>query len=266
MALGLAARRKQRAAVVAAFLVGAGRCDRVCGSWLFELFSAPFEQDIMILPYAVMCLGVCLSQLPYAEGTKQSGRGPSSAPAAPTLNPVAKAYEVLQTDASWCGPRVLYFMNEYLGNDCKLDDVVQLCNTDPRGYTTLLDLVRAAEALGLEPEAVACTSDQLLRTHGPAIACIRVGSAVPGSSGSPGEENATMHFIGFIGRTPDGAYWCIDPAQATTPFPVQEDLFSRSFSGQAVLLRGCRLPAIRPSWMHSRWALPMTALGVLLSV
>src|SRR5882762_8226149 len=55
----------------------------------------------------------------------------------------------LRPDASWCGPRVLYFFSAYFGQEHTLDEVISLCKTDDRGYTSLLHLVEAAKKLDL---------------------------------------------------------------------------------------------------------------------
>ena len=54
------------------------------------------------------------------------------------------------------------FFARYLGKECTLEQVVDSCNTDTEGYTTLTDLVRACEELDLEPLAIECRASDVL--------------------------------------------------------------------------------------------------------
>jgi hypothetical protein len=51
-----------------------------------------------------------------------TGAGPEKSEAPP--------YEMLQPNASWCGPRVLYFFSCYFRQDYSLEEVVSACQTD----------------------------------------------------------------------------------------------------------------------------------------
>jgi len=158
-------------------------------------------------------------------------------------------YEVVRPEAAWCGPRVLYFLACYLGQDCTLDDVVSRCKTDPGGYTTFRNLVQAARSLDLEPTAIECDVEQLLALGGPAIIGV-------GRPQSPGAKELRLHFVGLIGRYKDtDRYLVIDPSLRTEPLAVPRKTIISSFSGHAILLRGCPRPWIWPDreclWLSS---------------
>lgn len=78
-------------------------------------------------------------------------------------------YELLSSEASYCGPRILFFFTAYFGINTDLASIVRLCNTDSDGLTSLLDLVRCAGELELDPEAIACNAATLEELGGPAI-------------------------------------------------------------------------------------------------
>ncbi len=93
--------------------------------------------------------------------------------------------DILYLDAKWCAPRILYFFSWYLRNESlALDEVVELCEADKDGNTSLLDLVRAADGLELSPLPVRCMSDEVLESGGPAIICF-----VPTNSRSAGRRS-----------------------------------------------------------------------------
>ncbi len=182
----------------------------------------------------VLALAVCLS--PGDESDRSASAAPASKRA--PLEPVATPYEVLRPEASWCGPRVLYFFAWYLGKECTLEDVCRLCETDSQGHTSLLNLVEAARALDLEPTAIACSTAELQNLRGPAILCVRRAK----QSGDP------AHFIGLLGQEED-YFHIVDPAVSTQPFGVRKDSLTRAFLGQVVLLKGCPIPPLRPWWL-----------------
>jgi ABC-type bacteriocin/lantibiotic exporter with double-glycine peptidase domain len=158
--------------------------------------------------------------------------------------------ETLRSDASWCGPRVLYFFSVYFGQEHTLDQVISLCKTDDRGYTSLLHLVEAAKKLDLEPTPVFCTAHQLLNLEGPAIITVN-GPAGPGGNAPDTSANtgSVLHFVALIGRE-DDSYLVFNPGVLIGSYWVPREAIERDFTGHAVLLKGCPLPPMLPrlSW------------------
>jgi hypothetical protein len=177
------------------------------------------------------------------------------------VRPIAEPYEVLAPDAAWCGPRILYFFACYLGRNCTLDEAVARCQTDANGYTTLQNLTRAARELGLEPTPVACDAEQLLALGGPAIICVGR-PAAPASAERPAPEAAPrteIHFVGLIGPK-DDAFLVVDPAVRTEALIVTRGKIRQSFTGHAVLLRGCPRPFLWPHWQSPEGAVAALAV------
>jgi hypothetical protein len=162
--------------------------------------------------------------------------------------PVAEQYEVLSSDAAYCGPRILYFFARHAGRECTLEEVVGLCGTAPDGTTDLVSLSRAAEALDLDPLLIQCRADQLLDLGGPAIFCV-VRNRSPQKEGGDGE--LVVHYVGFV-RPEGDAYRVVDPSLLIGDLRMSEAEVQRSFTGHALLLRGCPRPVVRPAWMTWR--------------
>lgn len=141
----------------------------------------------------------------------------------PRLGPtIAAPYELLQPDASWCGPRVLYFFTVYLGHPSTLDDVVAQCRPDAEGLTSLADLSGAAESLGLVPTPVQCSVDDLADFDGPAIVSIA-------------RLEGPVHFIGLL-RCEDDKFIILDPSRSVRTYRVSRPALEQSFTGHAILL------------------------------
>jgi hypothetical protein len=107
----------------------------------------------------------------------------------------------------------------------------------------------------MDPLPIQCDVDQLLELGGPAILCV----------GRPDFPRATastpmrIHFIGLIGRKGD-RFLVIDPSLRTEPLAVPREQITQSFTGQALLLKGCPRPWVRPSWLvDPRWGVALAA-------
>lgn len=174
-------------------------------------------------------------------------------PPEPARNPITPPYDVLRPDAAWCGPRVLYFLSCYLEDrEASLDQVVSLCRSDQEGYTTLLDLVQAARKLDLEPTPITCSADQLLSLGGPAIIGV-------GRPASPTNRKIRLHFVGLICKRGQ-RYLVIDPSLRAEPILVPAYRIRDSFTGHAVLIRGCP----RPVEFSIEW--PMLLVGFIVGL
>ncbi len=187
----------------------------------------------VLKPLIIFCLVACfvVSWSPAQETSKKEGAI------------VPPPFEILSQDASWCGPRLLYFFARLSGQDCTLDYVVSICKTDEAGHADLLSLVTAARELNLEPLAVECAPEQILSLNGPAILCFRRTAAVINDSGT----SEVLHFVGLVGKKGD-EYWIVDPSVDTAPYPADLDAVKHRFTGHVVLLRGCPRPS---SWLAS---------------
>jgi hypothetical protein len=170
----------------------------------------------------------------------------------------AEPYEALQSDAAWCGPRILYFFSCYFRQERTLHEVVELCKPDERGYVTLQQLVQAAQQIGLEPLPLGCSADEVLDLGGPAILCVR---ASAGSS--PEDSSEPVHFIGVVGRQGD-EYWVVDPAQSTRAMRVSRAQIASAFTGHAVLLKGCPRPELLAWWLRGPTLLVSSVAALLL--
>jgi hypothetical protein len=158
---------------------------------------------------------------------------------------LVEPYEVLSPDASYCGPRILYFFARYTGHSCSLEDVVRLCEAREDGTTDLASLARAAEALNLDPVLIDCTSDQLLELRGPVVFCARPFSAP--ADADPIRDGQPVHFVGMVRREGEVVY-VLDPSMLIGTIPVRREVVRRQFTGQAMLLGGCPRPVARPPW------------------
>ncbi|MGE3313944.1 MAG: cysteine peptidase family C39 domain-containing protein [Planctomycetaceae bacterium] len=132
-------------------------------------------------------------------------------------------YEILQPDASWCGPRVLYFFSIYLDKPCRLDDVVKRCSADEKGLTSLADLSSAADSLGLVPTAVRCNVDDLAEFNGPAIVSLSQ------------RQQGPVHFVGLVRREKD-SFVILDPSVSVRTYRISRAFLEESFTGHAILL------------------------------
>ncbi|HVC97296.1 MAG TPA: hypothetical protein VND64_26685 [Pirellulales bacterium] len=149
----------------------------------------------------------------------------------------APEYDMMYIDSQWCGPRILFFFSCYLRDGrLPLDQVVQRCEADADGKTSLFDLVRAARELGLDPHAVKCTADELLAAGGSAIICLRSRQPIPIDTGRPTSDVA--HFVGVLRPTKTGPLWLIDPSRRCAPFPVESAGLLSAFTWHAVFLDG----------------------------
>ncbi len=126
------------------------------------------------------------------------------------------------------------------------------CASNSEGFTTLRDLVAAARSLDMDPAPVQCDVDQLLALGGPAIIGV-------GRPPAPGAKELRLHFVGLIGRRGD-RYLVIDPSLRIEPLYVPRERIARSFTGHAVLLRGCPRPWI---WPHRGYLASFIAAPVL---
>lgn len=175
--------------------------------------------------------------------------------------------EILRPEASWCGPRVLYFFSCYFGNDYSLDEVEFLCNTDENGYTSLLDLAQASQALGLDPTPISCSPEQLLELGGPAIICVlgreRKEGKSPVKDADKKQDAPVVHFVGLLGREDDG-FVIFNPGLSTGCFKVTPQAIESEFTGHAILLRGCPQPLLWPWWLTFPWSIVTALLPVSL--
>ena len=172
--------------------------------------------------------------------------------------PEEKPFEILRADAAWCGPRVLYFCAWYLGKRPALDDVVALCEADERGFTTLYQLVRAAELLDLQPLALQCSFQDVVRSAGPIVICLR---PLNNEDRPQAERGAVRHH--YVALVRGGAEHCVilDPSHSTRTIEVPTESLAKAFAGQAVFLVGNRPAAVR--WPLFNWPL---AFGIALGL
>ncbi len=180
----------------------------------------------------------------------QSGRDAGPLDPEP-WEPPGQPFEILRQDAGWCGPRVLFFFACYLGQDCRLEQVVDLCKSDEHGNTTLRDLVSAARDLDLGPVPIACPAEELLALGGPAIICVRGLASADDPREATGDTEARewpVHFIGLIGPEEEGWFWVVDPAISTQAIVVHGDALQRAYTGHAILLKGCPRPRLQTWW------------------
>jgi ABC-type bacteriocin/lantibiotic exporter with double-glycine peptidase domain len=161
-------------------------------------------------------------------------------------------FDELRPDAAWCGPRVLFFLAQYLGSDCSLDRVVELCRSDAEGFTRLDRLVAAAAELGLDPVAIGFPPEQVTELDGPAILCVRKAFSPKGSKSSIPE--ARLHFIALACKK-DGRHCVLDPSRDTSLVAFTPERLRAVSTGHAVLLRGSTVPALRVSGFRfrTRW-------------
>jgi ABC-type bacteriocin/lantibiotic exporter with double-glycine peptidase domain len=169
---------------------------------------------------AMLSLGCVAGSLAAAvETSTQASPGAEALDAARVSAP----YEVLQPDASWCGPRVLYFFSVYLGKPRPLDEIVALCRTDEQGLTSLADLSKAAESLGLLPTPVKCSVDDLAEFNGPAIISVSR------------QQEGPVHFIGVL-RREEESFVILDPSVSVRTYRISRPFLAASFTGHAILL------------------------------
>jgi hypothetical protein len=178
---------------------------------------------------------------------------------APTAEELPAGYEILSADAGWCGPRILYFFCRFYGSEPSLDEVVQTCRSDQGGMTSLVDLVRAAELLELEPVAMEASLDQVAGSGRPAILCLRNNAPLSPDGGSQA-VGSTVHFVGLVGPEENGRFWFVDPSRRAVAFPAGLDSLRDRFTGQAILLKGSSSVLVYPGWVRAAGA------GVLLAV
>lgn len=162
--------------------------------------------------------------------------------------PTGQAFERLQPDAAWCGPRVVYFFACYFGHEPTLEEVVAACMTDSSGLTTMENLTVAADRMNLGPTPVRCNAAVLMRLGGPAIICIR----------NPSRPDGPVHFVALVSPSKHKDFFVIvDPSLSVQPLEVHRDLLAKVYAGQAILLKGCPHPyelyfpyATRFSWQR----------------
>lgn len=171
--------------------------------------------------------------------------------------PNDQPYEVLRPDSAWCGPRIVYFFAHYLGRDCSLDAVVKLCQADDQGFTSMANLVEAAQQLGLEPTPIRCSPTELRKLTGPAIVCLR----------HPKRKEGPVHFIGLVARhAEDASPIILDPSDNIGLMNISDEGLDASFTGEVILLKDCSRPLVLPSWMPGKTALTLTGLAALMGL
>jgi len=173
-----------------------------------------------------------------------SALGADASSSLPGAGVAAQPFEMLHPDASWCGPRVLYFFSVYLGKERPLNEVVALCKTDEQGLTSLADLSHAAEKLGLKPTPVRCTADDLAEFNGPALISLAAADAGP------------VHFVGLLGKEGERLV-VMDPSLSVHTRRVPMDRLAKSFTGHAILLG--EAGAARSRWLSWPAMLALTA-------
>ncbi len=192
------------------------------------------------LLFACAAAGVALSAAEPPVAT-DSDEGPVSVP-----------YEILRPDASWCGPRVLYFFSAYFGRERPLDEIVKLCRTDDAGLTSLADLSRAAEELGLKPSPVNCTVDELEDFDGPALISLSNREAGP------------VHFVGLLGME-DGKFVVLDPSSGVRTRHIRRERIAHSFTGHALLLGDAAASRSRSLGTPAMMGITACWIGVLIA-
>lgn len=158
-------------------------------------------------------------------------------------------YEILQPDASWCGPRVLYFFSVYMGKPCALDEVVIRCRADSNGLTSLADLSEAADSLGLVPTAVHCSVDDLAEFNGPAIVSLSR------------RQEGPVHFVGVLRREQE-SFVVLDPSVSVRTYRVSRPFLEESFTGHAILLG--ETGRMRTRWLSIPGTLLLSACWIAL--
>jgi ABC-type bacteriocin/lantibiotic exporter with double-glycine peptidase domain len=137
-------------------------------------------------------------------------------------------YEIVRSDAAWCGPRLLYFFSVYLDRERPLNQVIGLCAADATGFVSFEAVELAARELGLEPTAVQCSAQAIAESGGPAMLVINKGSE---------------HFVGLIAY--DGHICTIvDPSRPSSVHAMPIDDLKQYATGHAIFLKGARIPRV----------------------
>jgi ABC-type bacteriocin/lantibiotic exporter with double-glycine peptidase domain len=189
---------------------------------------------------------ICVTALSSIAVTHVDGHDEGEPGHLHALDSVVEPYEVLSPDASYCGPRILYFFARYTRRECTLEEVVNLCEINSDGTIDLDGLARAAVSLDLDPLLIECRAEQLLELGGPAILCIKTSHAPPDQDQPSGVER--VHFVGLVRSDGDG-YRLMDPSVSMGGQTVSGRAIEAGFAGRALLLRGCPRPVVRPAWV-----------------
>lgn len=169
-------------------------------------------------------------------------------------------YEVLRSDAAWCGPRILYFFSCYYNCGDPLSDIVSRCAPDKQGHMSLFQLLQVAKDLKLAPVPVQCSFDELMKSRGPAIICLRAPSA---------PQSAGVHFVGLVPNQVDpestAGFWIIDPSSRDVLAARPDNELHRMFTGFAIFLRGSKVPPLVPWYLSMNVVLsPLYCSAVLI--
>lgn len=156
-------------------------------------------------------------------------------------NPAMQPCELVQGDASWCGPRIVYFFSCLYRGEASLQDVTRLCKADKQGLTLMYDLVSATKELGMDPMPIACDARELCSLGGPAIVAVRSRRDGPSQHATIDVLHQPVHFIGLISCESERCL-IVDPAVASRPYWFPMEQFQQRFTGSAVLLKGCPMP------------------------
>lgn len=178
--------------------------------------------------FVTLCLFAAVTAQ-YAQGGEPIG--------ASALDNQTAERELLGSDLSWCGPRILYFFMRFRGIDCSLEDVVRRCNSDAKGMTSMKDLVDAADGFGLDPTGLQCSLSELTEGGAHAIVCMRAANQ---------DANVPYHFVGLIPTEVPGTVLVVDPSSGASAKETTLDALSRNYSGYAIAL-GTR-QFMRPAW------------------
>jgi len=144
---------------------------------------------------------------------------------------------VRQYDQVDCGPAALLSVLRHHGGDASLVAVRDLCATDARG-STLLSLLRAAEALGFRARGVTGQYDDLRKEALPAIAHVVV--------------DGRLHHYVVVYRMEAGRVLVGDPGKGLHWTPRAE--FEAAWASRAVLLLAPAGPLTREPPQHwLRW-------------
>jgi len=131
--------------------------------------------------------------------------------------------EELQDGVLLCGPGTLYLAARLYGHRARLRDVTRELHVE-QGPTSIGEMCREAERLGLAPISVSLTTERLRSLRVPCI--LRLG-----------EEHSIGHFVLLMGMK-DGKFQLFDPQISSAAKLMEGARLEEVWDGVAVLLCG----------------------------
>lgn len=128
-----------------------------------------------------------------------------------------------------CAVAVTYFLLRYFGVDVSVSRVADELKLDERGFASLHDIQRTAEAHGLKVAGVRANPSQLQNIRLPCVLPLRL---------TPENSHVTedvVHFVVVLGYDEAIGYRAVDPSSSSSPFRICSEMLREAWHGEVLI-------------------------------